>query len=253
MNTPTEFLGPLYDTVKKRQPAIKTVALIRPNDSVDQEVAVNATAHWKRLGVEVLGDLTYERGTTEFQPIATKAAQLKPDAIDSLGAPPGDVGVLFRALGDQGWGGVKIAGAGSVSDAVIKAGGKSLDGLYMGLGAVFSGPTATPIQRELDAAFQPLFNEPLNLTHISGWDAVMALKAGLEKAGKVDGRAVAQALPEVVFESSYGPAAFGGKAVYGIAQQILLPVIVTQVQGGKIVEVARVPSAEQETRLAQKK
>jgi branched-chain amino acid transport system substrate-binding protein len=252
MNTPTEFLGPLYDTVKKRHPGIKTVVLIRPNDSVDQEVATAAVAHWKRLGVDVVGDFTYERGTTEFQPVATKAAQQKPDAIDSLGAPPGDVGVIYRALGEQGWSGVRIASAGSVSDAVIKTSGKAIDGLYMGLGAVFSGPTATPIQRQLDAAFEPIFHEPLNLTHISSWDSVMALKAGLEKAGKVDGKAVAQALPEVSFESSYGPSAFGGAKVYGSPQQILLPAIVTQIQEGRIVEVARVPSAEQQQKLAKK-
>jgi|GEM_PF-249375 len=252
MNTPTEFLGPLYHLVMQRHPAIKTVALIAPNDSADQEVTKAAAAVWEKLGAKIVGQFTYERGTTEFQPIATRAAQLKPDVIDTLGAPPGDVGVLYPALSDQGWNGVRIASAGTVSDDVVRHSGKSIEGLYMGLAAVFSSANATPIQRDLDARYRPIFHEPLNLTVLSVWDAIMALKAGLEKAGSVDATAVAKVLPTITFDSSYGPSAFGGKAVYGSAQQVLLPVIVTQVQNGKIVELARIESEELKQRLANK-
>jgi branched-chain amino acid transport system substrate-binding protein len=252
MNTPTEFLEPLYQLVMKQHPTIRTVALISPNDSADQEVAKAATAHWEKLGAKIVGQFTYERGTTEFQPVATRAAQLKPDVIDTLGAPPGDVGVLYRALSDQGWNGVRIASAGTVSDALIHTGGKTLEGLYMGLDAVFSSSGATPIQRDLDARFQPIFHEPLNLTDLSAWDGVMALKAGLEKAGRVDATSVAKVLPTIVFDSSFGPSAFGGKSQYGTPQQILLPVIVTQVRDGKVVEIARIESTELKQRLGGK-
>jgi branched-chain amino acid transport system substrate-binding protein len=250
VNTPTEFIGPLYGLVMKQNPSIKTVVLIRPNDSADDEVASMAEKRWQTLGVKVVGSFNYERGTTEFQPVATQAAQLKPDAIDSLGAPPGDIAMLYRSLADQGWKGVRIASAGTVSDAVIKLGGHAVDGLYMGLGAVFSGAAATPIQRELAAKFEPKFHEPLDLTDVSAWDGVMAVKAGIEKANSLDPRAVARVLPGTVFDSSYGPTTFGDKSVYGIAQQMLLPVIVTQIQNGKVVEVGRIPSAELEQKLA---
>ena len=42
----------------------------------------------------------------------------------------------------------------------------------------------------------------------------------------------------------YGPAGFGGEATYGSPQQILVPVIVTQMKGGKLVEVSRIEPAE---------
>lgn len=250
VNTPTEFLGPLYGLVMKQHPSIKTVVLIRPNDAADDEVAGMAEQRWNALGVKVLGKFNYERGTTEFQPVATQATHLSPDAIDSLGAPPGDIAMLYRALSDQGWKGVRIASAGTVSDAVIKLGGSAVDGLYMGLGAVFSGPSSTPIQRDLAAKFEPKFHEPLDLTDVSAWDGVMAVKAGIEKANSLDPRAVARVLPETVFDSSYGPTAFGDKSVYGLPQQMLLPVIVTQIQNGKVVEVGRIESKELDQRLA---
>ena len=57
------------------------------------------------------------------------------------------------------------------------------------LDAVFSSSGATPIQRDLDARFQPIFHEPLNLTDLSAWDGVMALKAGLHR-GSPSGRLI---------------------------------------------------------------
>jgi branched-chain amino acid transport system substrate-binding protein len=92
----------------------------------------------------------------------------------------------------------------------------------------------------------------LNLTDLSAWDGVMALKAGLEKAGRVDATAVAKVLPTIVFDSSFGPSAFGGRSQYGTPQQILLPVIVTQVRDGKVVEIARIESTELKQRLGGK-
>ena len=59
---------------------------------------------------------------------------------------------------------------------------------------------------------------------------------------------VQAALPGVTFESSYGPAAFGGKDEYGSPQQMLLPILISQVKDGKIIERKRIESAEFEQR-----
>jgi branched-chain amino acid transport system substrate-binding protein len=70
----------------------------------------------------------------------------------------------------------------------------------------------------------------------------------MEKAQSVDPKAVAKALPSVTFDSFYGKSGFGGAATYGSPQQMLLPVIVTQLKDGKLVEVARIVSPEMRQR-----
>ena len=46
-------------------------------------------------------------------------------------------------------------------------------------------------------------------------------------------------MPKIVFDTSYGKTAFGGEATYGSPQQMLIPVMITQIQDGKLVEVER--------------
>lgn len=251
-NTPFELFGPLFDLMKKMNPEAKTVALLNPNDATGQEVEEEAEKQYKARGYTILATTWYERGTTEFQPIATKLAQTHADILDLSGAPPADSGLVYKELAVQGWKGVKMQAAGTGADAMVKVGGAAVEDVYMGNAADFGGPAATPIQRKLNAGALKALNEPLNILQLGAWDGMMAIKAGIEKADSIDPRKVAKALPEIIFESSYGPAAFGGAATYGSPQQMLVPIIVTQIKNGQTVEIARITPAELEQRLAKK-
>jgi branched-chain amino acid transport system substrate-binding protein len=248
-NTPFELFGPLYDMIKRKYPDAKTVALLNPNDATGQEVEEEAVKQWKARGMTIVTSAWYERGTTEFQPIATKLAQAHPDIIDS-GAPPADAGLIYKELTLQGWKGIKVQPAGTGADATVKTGGAAADGVYMAASADFAGPTSTPIQRKLNEGTIANLHEPLNAIELGAWDAAMAVKAAIEKADSIDPRKVAKAMPEIIFESSYGPAAFGGKETYGSPQQILIPIIITQIQNGKTVELERIQPPELKERLA---
>jgi branched-chain amino acid transport system substrate-binding protein len=114
----------------------------------------------------------------------------------------------------------------------------------MGQAANFSSPAATPLQSKLDAEARTALNEPLNILQMGCWDGIMVIKAGIERANSVDPKLVAKALPEAVVETSYGPITYGGSATYGSPQQLLLPVIVTQIKNGDTVEIKRVISNE---------
>ena len=253
INTPAEVIPPLYGYVKQENPAIKTVAMLNPNDATGKESEVVARKVWESLGVKVVSSDWYERGTTEFQPIAAKIVGLKPDVIDLGTAPPGDSGVVFKEIKVLGWNGVKVVPAGTSAEAMIKIGGDSVDGVYMGLSADYDGPQATEVQRRLNKGLRAAVGEPINVVQIGGYDAVMALKAGMEAANSLEPKAIAAALPKIVFDVSYGKTAFGGKDTYGSPQHMLLPAIVTQVKGGKLVEVRRLQPAELSKRLAEKK
>lgn len=253
INTPAEVIPPLYGYVKQENPAIKTVAMLNPNDATGKETEVVARKIWESLGVKVVSSDWYERGTTEFQPIAAKIVGLKPDVIDLGTAPPGDSGVVFKEIKVLGWNGVKVVPAGTSAEAMIKIGGDSVDGVYMGLSADYDGAQATEVQRKLNKGLRAALGEPINVVQIGGYDAVMALKAGMEAANSLEPKAIAAALPKIVFDISYGKTAFGAKDTYGSPQHMLLPAIVTQVKGGKLVEVKRLVPAELTRRLAEKK
>lgn len=252
INTPAEVIPPLYGYVKQEHPAIKTVVLLNPNDATGKETEVVSRKVWESLGVKVLSSDWYERGTTEFQPIAAKMVGLKPDAIDLGTAPPGDSGVVFKELKVLGWNGVKVVPAGTSAEAMIKVGGDSVEGVYMGLSADFDGPQATEVQRRMNKGLRAAVGEPINVIQIGGYDAVMALKAGMEAANSLDPKAIAAVLPKITFDISYGKSAFGAKDTYGSAQHLLVPVVVTQVKAGKLAEVRRLVPAELTQRIGGK-
>ena len=248
MNTVNEISFPLVQTVKNVNPAIKTVAMINPNDASGQEAEVVARKAWAAAGVTVVSSDWYDRGTTEFQPIAAKMAATKADAIDVCGAPPSDAGLLFKEFQAIGWKGVKVAQVGTGAEGVIAAGGTASEGVYMGAAVVFDGPQVSDKQRKLNDSAKAVLGESLNSVQLGFYDSVWALKAAMEQSQSIDPKVVALALPTVKFNSFYGPSGFGGKDFYGSAQQILVPVIVTQIKNGKLTEVRRIEPNEMKSR-----
>lgn len=249
-NTPFEILGPLYTYIKEQNPNIKTVAILNPNDATGKETLPVAQEVWDSLGVKVIDVSWYERGTTQFQPIAAKIAGLKPDVIDLGTTPPGDAGVILRELDVLGWKGVKTQPAGTNADQVVQIAGPAANGLYMGFSGDYGGDQATEKQRELNQGMIAALGETINPLQIAAYDSVYAIKAAMLAANSVDPREIAKVLPTIVFETSYGPTALGGADLYGSPQQMLLPVMVTQIQDGKVNELKRIKPAELEKRLA---
>ena len=170
--------------------------------------------------------------------------------MDLSGAPPADSGTVYKELAVQGWKGIKVQSSGTGADAMVKVGGAAVEDTYMGNAADFGGPTATPVQQRLNAGALKALNEPVNILHMGAWDGTMAIKAAIEKSNSIDPKVVAKTLPTIIFESSYGPTAFGGQETYGSPQQMLVPIIVTQIKNGQTVEVERIIPDELKQRLA---
>lgn len=248
MNTPNEISFPMIGYVKEANPAVKTVALLNPNDASGQETEVVARKAWVAAGVSVVSSDWYDRGTTEFQPIASKIAATKADVVDLGGTPPSDSGLVFKELQAIGWKGVKVVEVGTGAEGVIAAGGAAAEGVYMGAAVVFEGAQVTEKQRKLNEGGKAAIGESLNAVQLGFYDSVKAIKAAMELAQSIEPKAVAAALPNVKFNSFYGPSGFGGKATYGSVQQILVPVIVTQIKNGRLTEVRRIEPAEMKTR-----
>jgi branched-chain amino acid transport system substrate-binding protein len=230
LNSPPEILRPLFEYVQKHHPEAKTVAILNPNDASGQEVAEESVRQWERLGYTIVYNDYFERSTTDFSPIATRILAANPDIVDAGASPLPNVGHVFREMQTQGWDGVKIASSGSEA-------------------AVFDGENATDTQRELNARALAELGQPLNQATIAAWDSVFALKVAMEQANSVDPKVVAETLPTITFESSYGPSGFGHADTYGLPNQMLLPVIITQVKDGKMVELDRIVPEELKSKM----
>ncbi|WP_198968765.1 ABC transporter substrate-binding protein [Xylophilus sp. ASV27] len=238
MNSPNEISEPLVTEIMKLHPGVKTVALLNPNDATGQETEKVAKAAWEKNGVKVLVSDWYERGTSEFQPIAAKLHAAKPDVVDLASTPPADAGLIFKELKSLGWSGVKVVEVGTGADGLLATGKDAVEGTY--LGAAVSVDGMTPQQKALDEGVRKATGESTNAIQIGFYDAVWAIKAAMEQAQSIEPADVARAMPTVSFKSFYGQTGFGGKDVYGSDQQMRLPVIVTRLVGASLQEVGRV-------------
>lgn len=241
MNTPFEILPNLIPFIHGEHPEAKTLAMLNPNDASGQDTEAVANQVWQDTGIEILSSDFYERGTTEFQPIAARLAALDPDIIDLGGSPPADAGAVFRELAALGWDGVKVVEVGTGADGIKATGGDAVEGVYMGAAVSFVGDEISDHQNEVNEEARAEIGESLNAIHIGFYDSVYALKAAMEAADSVDPKEVAAAMPGVTFRSFYGSdVGFYGQETYGSVQQMRLPVIITQIQDGELVERGRV-------------
>ncbi|OUM91140.1 MAG: hypothetical protein BAA01_09605 [Bacillus thermozeamaize] len=240
LNTPVEVVEPLYSYILGNNPNAKKVAIINPNDATGTDTANVSQEIWKIKGVDVVANEFYERGTTEFSQIVTKIISQKPDIVDLGASSPGEAGLILKALKEQGWDGIKIMVAGTSGAQLLEAAGEAAEGVFLGLAPDFEGEKATDIQRELAKRAKEEINEQLNAISIQPWDSIAILKTALEKAGTFEPDKLREVIPTLIYETSYGKAAFGSETYYGSPQQLLLPVTVTQIQNGKVVEVERV-------------
>lgn len=238
MNSPNEIAEPLITHVKKLHPNVKTVAILNPNDATGQETEKVAKAAWEKNGAKVLVSDWYERGTSEFQPIAAKLNAARPDLIDLASTPPADAGLIFKELKALGWNGVKVVEVGTGADGLLATGKDAVEGAY--LGAAVAVDSMTAHQKELNEGVKKATGESTNAIQIGFYDAVWAIKAAMEKAQSIEPADVAKAMSTVTFKSFYGETGFGGKAIYGSDQQMRLPVIITKLVGTNLQEVGRV-------------
>lgn len=238
MNSVNEISEPMIEYVMKLHPGVKTVALLNPNDATGQETEKVAKAAWEKNGVKVLVSDWYERGTSEFQPIAAKLNAAKPDLIDLASTPPADAGLIFKELKAMGWNGVKVVEVGTGADGLVATGKDAVGGAY--LGAAVAVDSMNAHQKELNEGVRKVTGESINSVQIGFYDAPWAIKAAMEKAQSIDPVQVAKVMSTVRFKSFFGETGFGGKAVYGSDQQMQLPVIITQVVGTTLKEVGRV-------------
>jgi branched-chain amino acid transport system substrate-binding protein len=239
-----ELAEPFYRWVKENHPKIKKVAVISPNDTSGKDTNTAVVKALKALGFEVTADEYYERGTKDFYPVLTKMLAAKPDMLDVAAAPPGEAGLILKQAMELGFKGAKGWTAGINPFTIIGvAGREAAEGVWSPATINVKGDHVSPAVRKFGEAYEKRYGEVPGAIAVSNYAALDVFTQAMQKAGSIDTDKVLAVLGKEHFDTVWGSLAIGGKDTYGIDRQFLYPFVISEVRGGKVVDVAQVTPA----------
>lgn len=236
-----ELAEPFYRWVKENHPKIKKVAVISPNDTSGKDTNTAVVKALTALGFEVTADEYYERGTKDFYPVLTKMLAAKPDMLDVAAAPPGEAGLILKQAMELGFKGAKGWTAGINPFTIIGvAGREAAEGVWSPATINVKGDHVSPAVRKFGEAYEKRYGEVPGAIAVSNYAALDVFTQAMQKAGSIDTDKVLAVLGKEHFDTVWGSLAIGGKETYGIDRQFLYPFVISEVRGGKVVDVAQV-------------
>ncbi len=236
-----EAAEPFYRWIKDKHPAIKKVAVISPNDTsgLDTNTAVVKAA--KELDFDVVADETYERGTKDFYPILTKILAKKPDMLDVAAAPPGEAGLILKQARELGFKGAKGWTAG-VNPATLTsvAGQEAAEGVWSPVNVNVKSDFVDPKVRKFGEEYEKRYKEVPGVIAVANYGAFDVFTKAMQEAGSVETEKVLAALTSRAYDTVWGKLVIGAKGTYGIDRQFLYPVVISEIRGGKPVDIEQV-------------
>src|SRR5215212_5714284 len=89
--------GPAIYKYLMENKGVKNVAFIAANESDPLSQKESGLAAAKALGLEVVGDTTYQNDTRDFTPVLTPIVKAQPDLLVLSGVAPGNAPLLIRS------------------------------------------------------------------------------------------------------------------------------------------------------------
>ena len=236
-----EAAEPFYRWIKEKRPTIKKVAIISPNDTsgLDTNTAVVKAA--KGLGFDVVAEETYERGTKDFYPILTKMLAKKPDMLDVAAAPPGEAGLILKQARELGFKGAKGWTAGvNPATLVSVAGQEAAEGVWSPVNINVKSDFVDPKVRKFGEEYEKRYKEVPGVIAVANYGAFDVFTKAMQEAGSVETEKVLAALTSRPYDTVWGRLVIGGKETYGIDRQFLYPAVISEIRGGKPVDIDQV-------------
>jgi len=220
-------------------PAIKSVALVAPNDQGGTDIASVDAVAYRNNGVTATEEY-YQRGTTNFAPIITRLLANNPDAVDTASSPPGDAGVIVKQLRLAGFKGPigRMGGPGTEEILRVCGGIDVLRDFYW-----FETVAETEKVRDIDNLYRKLVGkEPPGGTALWGNlpAARLTMKAIANAGTAEDASKVAAELRKLaVDDPNMGKGVWSGQKQYGINQELFFAFGVGIIKDGKNLGVTR--------------
>ena len=169
----------------------KTVALIYVNNDFGKGGRESLTKALEPLGVKVIADISTDQSQVDFSAAVLKAKQSNADVVFVYTNEEESARVL-RELRKQGVTKPIVGETVLTSQKVIELAGEAANGAVAHVGLTVDAPI--PTVRAFRARFEREFKYIPDHNGLKGYSGVFMMKAAIEKVGKVDRKAVAQAL-----------------------------------------------------------
>jgi len=236
-----ELAEPFYRWVKENHPKVKRVAVISPNDTSGKDTNTAVVKALKGLAFEVTSDEYYERGAKDFYPVLTKMLAQKPDMIDVAAAPAGEAGLILKQAMELGFKGAKGWTAGTNPFTIIGvAGREAAEGVWSPANINVKSEHVNSAVRKFGEAYEKRYGEVPGVIAVANYAAFDVFTQAMQRAGSAETDRVLEVLTKERFETVWGPLVIGGKETYGIDRQFLYPLVISEVRGGEIVDLAQV-------------
>ncbi len=236
-----QVFGPILIRESKARFKYNSVVVIGPNDQGGTDAGRQTAKMYTEAGVKA-NEEYYQRGTTNFGPLAARVMNLKPDVVELAATPPADVSNLVKHLTEAGYTGI-FGGLGGIGlNPVLQgAGGVEKVKGYFWLELM---PVEDPGARKIRDDFPRVMKTaaPENaLVYPAVFGAETLMRAISIAGTDKDGVKIADALRKTQPESRYfGKGGWRGKTQYGINQELAFPIGMGIIQDGKRVGVQRV-------------
>jgi branched-chain amino acid transport system substrate-binding protein len=218
---------------------MKKVVLIAPNDQGGTDIASVDAIAYKKNGIEAIEEY-YQRGTTNFAPIITRALNATPDAVDTASSPPGDAGIIVKQLRQAGFEGPigRLGGPGTDEIARVAGGLEVLKNFYW-YEPVYIDDKVLAMAESYKKLMNA--NRPENNLFFQWVSATRMVTRAVSKAGTVDDtKKVAEALRSLpVEDENMGKGLWIGQEFFGINQELSFPFGIGLILDGKMQPVLR--------------
>jgi branched-chain amino acid transport system substrate-binding protein len=234
--TSNEILQGMYPWMAKNYPALKKVAFIEPNDASGWSTEKDCKRIAEQNGFEVVFSQFYERGTTDFYPLLIKLISQKPDFIDYTVAPPGDQALIIKQARELGYKGKTFSGTTIDPPEFTQIAGMANAEGHISNTHDLLGAYTTEGQRRYHDDYIAIHGKPFDPVTPKYHVFLDVFVQAVEKAGSLDPTKVKEILEKTEeWTTIFGPTKFGGKEYYGIKRQMITPVYISELLGGKLV------------------
>ena len=180
----------------------KNVAVIFVNNDFGKGGRDAITAALKELGVNVVADISTDQNQVDFSAAVLKAKGTNADALFCY-TNEEESARLLRELKKQGYAKPVIGETTLTSQKVIELAGDAANGAVAHVGLTVDAPN--PLMLKFKARYYQETKTISDHNGIKGYTGVYVLKAAIEKAGKLDRKAVAQAMKGLTLTAAKNP------------------------------------------------